>query len=294
MGDAETTAIKLLTDALKALAPNLSTTLIPPTFDWNSTEQYSDFQLFTKSVKSLFTLQNIVKEEKDGSDEIDSTRLEYILNFLGNTGRKKYERWQPSGTEDEVKKKKASADKFMDYLLSMMDHEVSQRCRIYQLEDVRIWAGESPDELVEHLHALADCCNFLTDDEKERNVQYRFVRALSDKDLVKKLLALDLTATTAKMLEVCRTHIAISDNLDALGLVGSKPVHAIHQGKHNKQRQHGVKQPGNQHQCGNCTKSHPPGRSSCPAKDSTCNKCGKVEHWKPRCHGGAPKGQQQQ
>ena len=45
----------------------------------------------------------------------------------------------------------------MDYLLSTMDHEVSQRCRIYQLEDVRIQAGESPDEFMEHLHALADC-----------------------------------------------------------------------------------------------------------------------------------------
>ena len=80
------------------------------------------------------------------------------------------------------------------------------------------------DELMECLRVLADCCNFPTDDEKECNVHYHFVRALSDKDLVKKLLALDLKATTAKMLEVCWTHIAISDNLDALGLVGSKPI----------------------------------------------------------------------
>ena len=173
-----------------------------------------------------------MKEEKDGSTEIDSTRLEYILNSLGNTGHKKYERWQPPRNDDEVKKTKASADKFMDYLLSTMDHEVSQCCRIYQLEDVRIRAGESPDELMECLHALADCCIFPTNDEKEHNVQYHFICTLSDKDLVKKLLALDLKATTAKMLEVCRTHITISDNLDALGLVGSKP---IHQGKHNKQ-----------------------------------------------------------
>ena len=259
MGEAETAAIMLLTNALKALAPNPSTTLIPPTFDWNSTEQYSDFQLFTKSVKSWFTLQNIVKEEKDGSTKIDSTRLEYILNFLGNTGCKKYERWQPSGTDDEVKKIKASADKFMDDLLSTMDHEVSQHCKIYQLEDVMIWAGESPDELMESLHALADHCNFRTDEEKEHNVQYRFVYTLSDKDLVKKLLALDLKATTTKMLEVCETHIAISNNLDALGLVGPKPIHDIHQGKHNKQHQHGAKQHESQHQCGNCTKSRPPG-----------------------------------
>ena len=75
MGDAETVAITLLTNALKALAPNPSTTLIPLMFDWDSTEQYLDFQLFTKSVKSWFTLQNIVKEERDGSTEIDSTRV---------------------------------------------------------------------------------------------------------------------------------------------------------------------------------------------------------------------------
>ena len=80
----------------------------------------------------------------------------------------------------------------MYYLLSTNDHEVSQCCRIYQLEDVRIWAGESPDELVECLRALADHCNFPTDKEKEHNVQYSLIQALSNKDLVKKLLALAL------------------------------------------------------------------------------------------------------
>ena len=30
-----------------------------------------------------------------------------------------------------------------------------------------------------------------------------------------------------------------------------------------------------------------------PAKDATCNKCGKVRHLKPRCCGGVPKQQQQ-
>ena len=76
MGDA--VAITLLTNALKALAPNPSTTVIPLTFDSNSTKQYADFQLFTKSVKSWFTLQNIVKEEITDSTEIDSAILEYI------------------------------------------------------------------------------------------------------------------------------------------------------------------------------------------------------------------------
>ena len=56
-------------------------------------------------------------------------------------------------------------------------------------------------------------------------------------ELIKKLLALDLTTTTSKMLEVCHTHIAISDNLEAMGLKEQKAVNAIqrqnkpHQGR---------------------------------------------------------------
>ena len=114
------------------------------------------------------------------------------------------------------------------------------------------------------------------------------MRALDDKELVKKLLALDLKETTAKMLEVCCNHIAIPDNLDAMGLSGPKSVSAVKQ--QGKQHHQGHKQSnGNQHQCGNCTKSYPLGQASCLAKDATCNKCGKVGHWKPRCCGGLPK-----
>ena len=138
--------------------------------------------------------------------EPNFTQLEYVLNFLGNTGHRKFDHWKLTGTADEISRKKKQASAFMDYLSSMMDHAVSQCCRIYQLEDVRIWPGESPDELVDHLRALADWCNFPSDEEKEQNIQYRLVRALNDKELVKKLLTLDLMATTPKMLEVCQTH----------------------------------------------------------------------------------------
>ena len=72
-----------------------------------------------------------------------------------------------------------------------------------------------------------------------------------------------------------------------MGLAGSKPVHAIHQGNHKKQRQQGSKPTANQHQCGNCT--HLPGHASCLAKDATGNMCGKVGHWEPRCHGSSLK-----
>ena len=52
----------------------------------------SNIQLFIKYVKSWFTLQNIVEEKTNphGTTNPDSTQLEYVLNFLGNTGCKKY------------------------------------------------------------------------------------------------------------------------------------------------------------------------------------------------------------
>ena len=48
-----------------------------------------------------------------------------------------------------MKKNKKSAKLFMEFLHSSMDHPISQRCRIYQLEEIRIKAGETPDELIE-------------------------------------------------------------------------------------------------------------------------------------------------
>ena len=118
-----------------------------------------------------------------------------------------------------------------------MDHEVSQCCSIYYLEDVRIQPGESPDELFDCL--FTDRCNFPSEEEKECNVQYHFAHVLNDKELVKKLLSLKLTASTAKMLEVHRTHIPISYNLDVLGLADPKAIHVICNGKPMKQHLQG-------------------------------------------------------
>ena len=209
-----------------------------------------------------------------------------MLNFLGNTGHRKFDHWKPTGIVDEIAKKKKQATAFMDYLSSMMDHAVSQHCRIYQLEDVCIGPRESPDELIDHLWALADQCSFPREEEKEQNVQYRFVRALSDKELIKKLLALDLTATTPKMLKLCCIHITILDNLEAMGM--KEKDNECH--TEAKQTSQGKKPLADSvYSCRHCMNSHPPGRSSCPARDDKYHGCGKLGHWKPKCQSG-PKG----
>ena len=114
------------------------------------------------------------------------------------------------------------------------------------------------------------------------------VCALSDKDLVKKLLTLDLTTTSAKMLKVCHTHIAIADNLNAMGLTGSKCVNEVWKQQPCQpmpQKSHPlllvtpnipvVTAPSHMHL------EDPPA----PLK-TTCKDCRFKSHWQPRCQSG--------
>ena len=48
----------------------------------------------------------------------------------------------------------------------------------------------------------------------------------SDKDLTRKLLVMKIQVTTAEILAVCHTHIAIADNMSSMGLV-AEAVHAV-------------------------------------------------------------------
>ena len=72
------------------------------------------------------------------------------------------------------------------------------------------------------------------------------VLALSDTDLIRKLLAMKIEATTAEMLAVCWTHITIADNMSLMSLA-IKAIGTMQKMK--KPQSHG-------NPCGNCTKCH--------------------------------------
>ena len=58
------------------------------------------------------------------------------------------------------------------------------------------------------------------------HIQFWMVHALSNTDLIRKLLAMKIEATTAEMLAVCHTQIAIADNMSSMGL-STKAVSAV-------------------------------------------------------------------
>ena len=55
----------------------------------------------------------------------------------------------------------------MKFLHDGMDHPVSQQCRIYQLEEIRIRDGKTPYEPIERIQGLADRCDFPSDVKKK-------------------------------------------------------------------------------------------------------------------------------
>ena len=235
-------------------AKSTSHQLKTPIFEWTTSDQYDEFKLFQESMESWFYLQAIPDECDD-----KSACLGYILDFLGTTSCWKWDQWTPaSATADDIAATKKSANSSLDHLASQMDHTVSQQCQIYQLEDVWIKPGETPDKLVDCLRALANRCNYATDEEKEWNIKFCLVHTLTDSELVNKLLTLDLKATIAKILETWRTHIAIADNLNAMNL-WSKTVNAVNKWSwqpqsHPQQQQQKTLNPQHQHACGNYTK----------------------------------------
>ena len=165
--NAHKSLIEALVKALTSVKVSSTDALKPPKFDWNSQDQYEDFRLFKKGMERWYKLQGI----PDTDDE--DTHLEYLLNFLGPIGQRKHEQWIPTGaTETARNQKKKSASEFMKHLHESMDHPVPQQCRIYQLEEIRIKMGETQDELIERIHGLADCCDFPTDVEKKRHIQF--------------------------------------------------------------------------------------------------------------------------
>ena len=100
--------IRQLTASLLKITTPAHHAINTPSFDWSSTEQYEDFKLFVKATNNWFALQGI--EEKIGRRD-NPIHLDYILNFLGNQGQHKYDRWRPA---TDVDKKSATA--FLTYL----------------------------------------------------------------------------------------------------------------------------------------------------------------------------------
>ena len=176
---------------------------------------------------------------------------------------------------DEVNKNDPM--KFLDYIESMLDDEISTQVHVYELEDITKRSDESIDELVDQICQLAHRAQISngSDAAIEFEVQCRLIQVIPDAniELHKQLLKVSCDKRVSHLLEICRTYYAVES--EAAAMCAGHVVHAV---CHVCQT-HDPKPLTPYTLCPNCIHQHPPGRNNCPAHDLACKGCGKKAHW---------------
>ena len=109
------------------------------TSDWNTADQMWEFCLFKCQLETWFWLCKIKAEEC----------LDYLLCILGKEGYVAIDHWV---LLDEGHK--WNPEKFLDYIKSTLDDEISPGVHVCELEDVKKRSDESVNELVDMIHQL--------------------------------------------------------------------------------------------------------------------------------------------
>ena len=77
--------IKALTKALTDIKVSPTDSLKPPTFDWNSSEQFEDFCLFIKGMESCYMLQDIYLTKLVIPHNWSICSISWVLSDEGST-----------------------------------------------------------------------------------------------------------------------------------------------------------------------------------------------------------------
>ena len=153
------------------------------------------------------------------SDEVD-----YLLSILCKEGYDVMDHLRSTDSADNN-----DAGKFLDYLESTLDDEISLCVRVYELEDIKKRTDETIDALVDHICQLANCVLIGggSDEAVEFDIQYRMILAIPDSDieLQKELLKVSHNKGVSHLLEVCHTCYAIESGAAAMCV--SKTINVV-------------------------------------------------------------------
>ena len=220
-----------------------------PTYNWATSDQMQEFCPF-KCQLDTWTRIHMIKAE---------VKLDYLLCILGKEGYAAMDRWVPA---DEAHKN--DPVKFLDYIESMLDNEISPQV-----------CGD--DELVNWICQLTHRAQISdgSDAAIEFEVQCRLIWAIPDTDieLHKQLLKVSHDKRVSHLLEIYRTYYAVES-----GPAAMCAGHVVHAVCHTHQT-HDPKSLTSYTLCPNCTHQHCLSRNNCPTHDLACKGCRKKGHW---------------
>ena len=136
-----------------------------------------------------------------------SYEVDYLPSILGKKGYAAMDCWMPTDCTD-----KNDAAKFLDYLESTLDEEISPHVRVYELEDIKNRTHETIDTLIDCVyqfthHALI---GGESDAAVEFEVQHWQTCTIPDGDieLQKELLKVGHNKGVSHLLDICHTYYA--------------------------------------------------------------------------------------
>ena len=139
--------------------------------------------------------------------------------------------------------------------------------------------NEPIDTYLQILKHLSKACNFTAvtaEQHRQSYIRDAFINGLYSKEIWQRLLenmtlTLDQAFEQARSLEVAYKNSETYNQLYPSSAVAEKPI----SDEHNQQQLNAIN---NKDKCFFCgLNKHP--HNPCPAKDSTCNNCGKIGHY---------------
>ena len=238
----------------------------PQIMDCDAPDPITAFARFNQKCQLMFS-----RVLKDTEDE---EKVSYILLWSGEKGLDIYNSW--AFTKEEDRKK---PDVIFKRFENQLEPKTSHRIHRYTLQGIRQEQGEPVDDFISRLKNLAAKCQFRDNAEIEDRVLDQLIWGSRHRDVQRSLISRDKSLTLEAAIEIARSHEAISKHMKTLAgssrnFQEDRIINAI---RREQEREF----------CNNCGKQHP--RNKCPAYGTSCQKCGKANHWQSVCRSGKRK-----
>ncbi len=231
-----------------------------PSIDWNSQDAPNAFRKFKNLCELMF--------EGPLADKTEAVKIRYLLIWAGEEGQELASTWKL--TNEEKKLLETYWTKFEQYVKPKSNFRLAR----YKLRTLKQDPSEAVDVFMKKARILVNECKYV--DSSEQLID-ALIFGTNSRDVQAKLLKKDETLTIDQALNIARTEEATKQQLKDIG------VQKQDEGKDGKQID-AMKSKSSSRKCSRCGKVHNfSPRSACPAHNSTCDNCGKPNHWAIVC-----------
>ena len=247
----------------------------PPSFDWEAPDLSQHFQSFRKYCQRILRTPTYACRPKPDI-------VNYILLWMGPTAVETFDNWTHL-TEAQKDDPAAVWKAFEAYFEPKSNFRLAR----FQLRDMRQGDKEPIDVFMTRLYGQARKCKYEGDALKDHLID-QLIKGVAHEAVRKKLLDHDPSALTLdKCVDYARTFEATNTHMQQFAQPMS--VNAVHR-RPPRRSMPTAKRKDKQKPESSCFFCGGPShaRQKCPAKEQTCNKCGKVGHWGKVCKASRP------